>query len=126
MTKAFIQAAMNVGGMCKIVTYINIGTSPPTLVAYRASADWSTIHVITQPNNWIVQATSADLNYVVANNSLFAYNTQTFTYDQQAYLGGGFLTTFNIRNMDGRIIVWAEETTDAANMTSQVGYPYFS
>ena len=69
--KQLIQAAMSVGGKCRVMTYVN--PSLGIMAAYRANADWSAIHVIVLPS-WSLQSLSSDLSYAIANDTIYAYN----------------------------------------------------
>jgi len=103
--------------MCRIMTY----TNGAIFAAYRANAAWNTVHVIVLPTNWNIQTVSYDLNYVIADNKLYAYDRSIFSYVEKtnlaAYnpLGTG---SFSIRNTGGRILVWIRNEVSNVNMTA--------
>ena len=97
------------------MTYVNGNVT----VAYRANAAFDSVHLIVQPT-WTIQAVSYDLNYVVASDKLWVYNSQTFQFETiYTFLALPQTRKYSIRNTGGRILVWTriEIITDLTNAT---------
>ena len=103
------------------MTYTNFNASAGTFThaAYRANADWTTVHIIVVPNSWQPQAVSRDLLYAISGNVLYAYNKNTFTYDVKYAFTNAYVS-YQLRSDQEKLLVWGINTVMAANNTGNL------
>ena len=78
--------------------------------AYRSSPDLSAVHIIVLPFNWVIQAVSYDLNYVIASDKLYAYDRTQFQFVEKYSFANPLGSTYEIRTLGKRIVVWTRKT----------------
>ena len=119
VAKQLIAGAMTVGHKCMKMTYVN--PSLNITAAYRATPDWSAVHIIVLPTNWNIQTVSADLNYVIANDTLHVYDQNQFTYVSKYSFANPQGNNYEIRSLGGRVVVWTRKT-NGVDYTSTLGF----
>lgn len=115
MTLDYVRQAIMVGEGCQVVSYTNLYTNQTTL--YRASADWATIHTVSYPSGWNMQAYSSDILLAVSNDKLYRYDSATYEITPLFTFPKSY-SRYAIKNTYNRVVVSAAQTVVSNSQTT--------